>query len=558
MNLIHSIYKHLISSRFHLLGAFCILLFAGTMMSCSDREEVAPEPDEELISDLEYYFTVTLTVPENTRSITEEDGSSNDGTQAGFENENKVSRAHLYFFDAERGDYLISFTASQTLATEWLDSKYAIYAKISVAQMRELFSHNSSHLYVIANADPDQTTFTNETEFKSATFSISNLNNATDYARPFNMNSTYGFACPMANSDYYTIDLSSVNVNASSSDAEVANAALSLFNSTYVDSDDNKANLWKISDRHGFLRLERSIARIDYKNYDEPQVFRPKDKNQNYYAFGPNGEQVYLEMAGMQVFNISKKSYSFRHTSDGNQTSGTRTGGNIAIFDTENDNTTPAGEGNPDYRWIYDCDWGLKTQGNIGNAGSLFLNSASTINGWKFQSSAYTRYQALHDNNSADETTNGYLPWHYVMENTLPNTDMMDLNYSTGVAFYLKVILKDANGVDKTPTDGNPFRVYMPDLSYQIPEWNEDEEYYYFTYKYLIEHNNVKEGNVNGTTGEKTNKAPMQIGIVRNNIYQLSVNSINNLPDPNEPDNVYMTVSVNVLDWNRRIIDYDF
>ena len=74
------------------------------------------------------------------------------------------------------------------------------------------------------------------------------------------------------------------------------------------------------------------------------------------------------------------------------------------------------------------------------------------------------------------------------------------------------------------------------------------------SYYYFIRHNYDSTTHVLGETG------PMQFAVVRNNIYKLSVTSLNGLPvpydpsDPDEPQNAYISVELKVLAWAKRDI----
>ena len=50
----------------------------------------------------------------------------------------------------------------------------------------------------------------------------------------------------------------------------------------------------------------------------------------------------------------------------------------------------------------------------------------------------------------------------------------------------------------------------------------------------------------------------MYYGIVRNNVYQISINEIKNLPDPNDALTMYLQLSVKVKDWVKRKNGFNF
>ena len=98
---------------------------------------------------------------------------------------------------------------------------------------------------------------------------------------------------------------------------------------------------------------------------------------------------------------------------------------------------------------------------------------------------------------------------------------------------------------------------------YQSSQDGDDAGYYCY-YFYWNRHND------NGKSGEM---GPMEFGVVRNNVYKLAVTDINRLghprisendpdpvdpDDPDEKDDVYLTLSVEVLPWVVRINNIEF
>lgn len=584
------------------LGIASALVMISALQACVSDKLTEPNPSDSDNSP-QFYFALTLSTPEanSSRSETEEDGGSSDGNQEGIQKENKISYAYIYFFDKASKNHLATFTVEEGKPKHIYNNTYSLYAKVEIADLRKLLRSKEANVYVIANATRTVTSYATEDDFQDAKFSITSINETDSYSRPFSMEGENSMYCPMSNLDYFTVDLSRVNITENATDAEVANAALKYFNENYQDDDGNKGNLWNISKTKGTLLLERSIARIDYiKHPSSDSKYTLDDDGAPIFhlakAVGPNGEKVYLKLKGMQLFNVSKEAFTFRHTSAGTLISGLKEGETKgSIFNHENANsnhgtTTPEGEDDPtdrtSYRWIYDTDWKNKIKDNV-ESGDLtiknldvnyFLNQSMTgldedgnveVTSWGITEetgktpNGYIAYIDLLQNEFLALRNNGYIPWHYVMENTLPSTEIMGIPFSTGVAFYMEVILKDNENSDidvkgvYDPTT-NRLRITMTEAAgdlkdyYQDPEWITEGEggYYRLTYRYLIEHNNEKEGTVSGGSGNKgDNLAPMQIGIVRNNIYQLAINSISNLPQPHEPDNGYISVSVNILSW---------
>lgn len=583
------------------IGAACVMLFA--LPSCSDKD--LDDPDTSGSGEAQaLYFSISVSTPadNSTRSFTETDGGSNSGTQEGLTNESKITKAHVFFFDEKTGEKLLSFTADESATDNNSELKAfgsnvtEIYAKIDIknttvlGDLKKLLSAEKANVYVIANADPaNLNTIANEASLQGVTFSGSTANFVRSFTIGTGTTSTSGMVCPMSNKDMFPIILPHKTFSGSDNN-DVIKAALELFTGSYRTPAGDPAHLWNISETHGFLPLERAVARVDYLN-------NAKTRFDLVDALGPDYEDVELELIGMQLFNISQSAFMFRHTSDGDLENGTRTGVTPKIFGNENGYNDHSAEGSL-YRWIYDCDWEDKIDDNINkndglngltikNNTSYFINQSTVtttgtgdnaVSTWSVGGTdAYTSYSDLKEKNSSFATSNrGYLPWHYVMENTLPSTSMMGIPFSTGVAFKVKLHLYKTTVTPPAEEEGEPTvtreevnytsdkcpKVMMKSGYYQYPQWQEDENepeggYWYYTYRYLIEHNNENDGTVSGNTGVEGTLAPMHIGIVRNNIYQLNINSISNLPQPHEPDNLYMAVSIHILDWVKRQQSYD-
>lgn len=579
-------------------GALLASCLTVLLSACSDQAVEEPIDDNQsTVSEAtEFYITLNVTLPEDnsTRSFTDNEGSSSDKTQAGFDKENLITSANIYFFDSDNHTHLLTAEAETNELKAVGNKSYFVYAKIEKDKIKDLFRSNEAHVYVVANITPDQKSFDTEEDFNKATFSVISIGE-TSFVRPYN-NSQY---CPMSNKDYFKVDLSALNITGKT-DTEIINEALKIFKNNYRDKDGTAAHLWNISDENGIIPLERSIARIDYYNHGESNpVFQLKD------ALGPDFENVELELIGMQLFNISKSAFMFRHTSDGDLENGTRTGGeDPKIFGNENNNSNHGssveGADNGRYRWIYDCDWdskvesGIKTDGLAINTFGYFLNQSTTtttgtgtdaVTTWSIAgngSDGYITYSGLQEYASVSTSNNGFIPWHYVMENTMPSIALMGMPYSTGVAFKMKLHLykvettkvepgpeegasnegleeesETETKTEVTYSQGNCPKVMMKDGTYQYPQWDSEGGYWYFTYRYLIEHNNENDGKISGNTGVESSLSPMHIGVVRNNIYQLKINSISNLPQPHDPDNLYMAVSIHILDWVKRSQSYD-
>lgn len=202
-----------------------------------------------------------------------------------------------------------------------------------------------------------------------------------------------------------------------------------------------------------------------------------------------------------------------------------------------------------------------------------------------------------------EETKNSYHPVCYISENTLPSTATMIRGLSTGIAFrmllcdatgkkiekitsgdqlkdgeedlYGGMITLNENGTIKLTVNGEEIDLAWQDYDDEEIEALDDEEEeeekeeeeeeeeeteepsfesgYYLTYYYFFRHN--------FDSTDRTNIQPMQFGVVRNNIYRVSIAGFNGLPrpynpeDPDEPsDDKCLALEIHVLAWARRDI----
>lgn len=415
------------------------------------------------------------------------------------------------------------------------------------------------------------------------------------------------------NYEKYSIDLTKIK---SIDQNDILDIANKLFNKAYIVNGKKIGNIWEISndipdserlyyEGAGPLWLERNMARIDYyigdakvPNYH--QIYELK----NFKALvGLESKKVYcknklfLRVLGVQCFNISKVANGFRHIAEGNDSKGLRENGKIKEFGIENGNPN-YGPSNTDYNWIYDYDWEEKDKLKISedqlfiDKNDYFYSQPQNNNGkWDVDIAGWltaTQLQFVQTNwrelISPVGRTDGYTPIFFLPENTLPSVEKMILPLATGLVFRMAIYgktntdseLEDTNKVkvedydlhgteiETTPIDENghvikePLRILMKDDTYldvkyyqgNVSELNSASRYY-IDYVYLIEHNR-NNNSVSSGSGTASDLLPMQIGVVRNNIYQIRINSINGLPNAKESDNLSLGIDIKVRPWTVR------
>ena len=349
----------------------------------------------------------------------------------------------------------------------------------------------------------------------------------------------------------------------------------------------------------GSINVIRSIARFDYKNGGE--------NNDNTYSIDiktPDGtidDALTIELTHMALVNLSKSYFLLHRVAPDNAT---------ILYDGVNGVTLA---GDYDDTRIADVDWDWKAKAVSGYTDKFFYSSTGDAESWnRIEINSLTNDDEDASWN-ANNTNGDYKIWRYVTENTIPGTPQnQKTGVSTGVVF--RGVLKTN---DKTPEafkttiegktepiyvykDGNMFASWEDVKAEAEKEGNEntaikaafdackdiadatarDTEavkqgftiyrydagakayctlYYYWNRH--VDNNNA------GVMGEK------EFGVVRNNVYKLSVTEISGLGhtrkpgddpdpvDPNDPDeksDVKIKVSCIVDPWSVRVNNIKF
>lgn len=305
----------------------------------------------------------------------------------------------------------------------------------------------------------------------------------------------------------------------------------------------------------GSIKLERAIARIDIRcpsDNTEDNISK-----QIVYKLGNSG--LYLKLTDLQPFNVSGKSYIFKHSISGDFRRADLIGSDVVLFGKENDSTS-----DNSYIWIVDYDWQDKKD--------EYLNSPIFSEGRYVAAGKWTPLSDLfnRENSSYDD---GYYPWCYISENTVPSVEKMIHKFSTGVVFRMVLCDEDGKRLDKASlinrVDGHSDLNMIEEEEGVILEYdgrdykliikNKESDngtvtYFCLDYYYFIRHND--------TSKRDDITDPMEFSIVRNNIYQLSIKSVNSLPSPYSPERLNeskdLNVSIQVKPWEYEKIEMEW
>lgn len=409
----------------------------------------------------------------------------------------------------------------------------------------------------------------------------------------------------------------------------------------------NNAHTDKVIENSGNIKVERSVARFDFKDGS-------KIGNNTYdVVSNDKGETiVQIKLNKMALVNMSKKFYYLRRVSndgltDNTEICGVETSENYVV-DTDADAKNTGID-----------DYSLNFNFCLGDKSNNWLVNATARNQW-FTSNIDEVIKGENDEYNNKE----YHIWRYVSENTIPGQEKQTNGISTGIVFKGKMITTanatgsiaealnkvEAAGKQSDPEGefpilytyltniyvtwkevraaaieagpnsnfymaafGEPTQAPIAEVSGTEPVkvvysddpnspdylWNqwhnvgkmestaallkfkeaatgekftlyeasldEDDGWgYYCYYFYWNRHND------NGKPGEM---GPMEFGVVRNNVYKLAVTEINRLghprisendpdpldpTDPDEKDDAYLTLSVEVLPWVVRVNNIEF
>ncbi len=355
----------------------------------------------------------------------------------------------------------------------------------------------------------------------------------------------------------------------------------------------------------GVVDVERSVARFDYKDGATGGTAYT-------YALTEDGS-ISVELQEVALINMSNSFYYLRRVaaSDGTGTAAAYSSSTLLGVETMNN-------------WVIDTDAAAKVNYVGSGLADNFTYGLLSPETW-----SWTRFSAMTTADNDDSWNSGgtygdYRIWRYATENTIPSIEAQKNGISTGVVFKGQLV---ESGVSNLLDGENVVYVYENVLygswkkvadaaeaagthsslgiAYQevmdvwdnssatSPERADDvkaaiakagftgyspdsEGNYYCYYYYWNRHNDNQQDGVMGV---------MEFGVVRNNVYKLSVTEINKFghpspsdpddptrpstdpdpdpdePDPNNPDEteeVYLKVEVEILPWVVRVNEIEF
>ncbi|MCH5227952.1 MAG: fimbria major subunit [Muribaculaceae bacterium] len=523
------------------------------MASCANDNLNVDEPQPPVLNAEGYFLTFNVeTVPTvSTRSATNANGDTENVDAAA--NESQLKDALLYFVDANNNILIDPVSVNENAVIDTglgkqitgADGTFNIAVKVNPADLVGLCNKGDIYLIIVGNATETSLTynFSNEEGKKAANAAKFTVSSFDDVIQPFG-NDKAGKVLPLVSYDRMklTADFNSITDASSSNLIPIYN----LFSETYGT---NGKQLKLKSESSDAVVLERAVARIDFNDGGERNGLKQ-------FCYKLADSNVTAKIVAMEVFNVNSQSYLFRHTIEGTPASAFGAS-KTALDDTQLFGKENGGLTNGNYNWIYPCDWS-----NSGfDAGRTLLNRYSN-RGSEANAKANLSYFEKTGENSILQ--NGFYPWIYITENVIPTTALMDSDddrqdNATGIAFTFRFV--DDNGDAITASSTNlpaGVKIIGDDDTKQLRVLQSDGKYFDFdfdgtdgtiekTYIGWIKHNDPTDG-----------VDPMEYAIVRNNVYQCKVTSVGGLIEWHEAESLFLTLQVNVRQWQKRDNSFNF
>ena len=574
------------------------------------------------VSQSELFINLKVALPSTTgsRSSTTTDGDSSDGTQLGVYNENVVGDFKLLFCvpkESNTGFDKLFELSTDALRTENpidfnTSSAYTklVSFKITVEQLQQLQEKPEVWVFFIGNNNNANGlgTFSDPGDpLKSYNDNIYG-SDLWNWSKRFGSDSEnkLGFKLPVINHEEFKIDFTGLYA----SDLNILSQGYDSNNALqYADVLNKVEKLLENKFSNKILELERINARFDYgESGGVDHVFPIVNSDTEC--------PIFVKMTALTPINVTKFAYMFRHTAPGTDEGATYTAGKgfeEKLFGDERG----AGLGytwvlgsDAEYKTVMAANWNTSTSDTYNGSNKNYEGHYSNYPPRKADGTlGHTEYEAtnitdlMNDNNynysvSESGKTRKYYAWRYIPENTLPTVASMIRGLSTGIEFKVQLgyyeqsekdgetvktlvpltttnvnsfaqkLGKDTDGKDienyqykMTVEDDNKLTFFIGDESLEInPSYDDINPssvgYYYMNYYYFIRHNDNEDENSTG---------PMEFGVVRNNIYRLSVAGFNGLPtpynpeDPDEPPTGFsIAVNLKVLAWAKHDIVVTF
>lgn len=437
---------------------FMSMLAMCTIAACSNDElENKPVVDPGASTDAVYMnVTVQLPTGPGTRSETiepdDEYGTSSDGTEVGKDYENDVKTVMLVLTD--RKNRLIAYGTHQNVTEKGSKDYVSCVQKISKSDLLAYYGSDNKletieedgknineweiYVYVFCNPTEDLRTKLRNAEKKKADwieaiYTIKDKKNDVVWG---GTSKTEGFLMSSAVLSDCKKELP-VNFSEWTSYNTEGNA----FNLSDINKPGNASGE---VDNSGEIRVERSVARFDFKdgskgnNTYDVMVEEPEKEG------GQRKVGMQIQLTKMALVNMSKNFYYLRRVSDDGLSADATNSNHLKICGTENRTN-----------YVVNTDADKKNVGKLDATYSFstyFEYCLGTVSGNEWTINDQTRAQwdtydikdvlASEENDQWNNKTD-YKIWRYVTENTIPGISKQKHGITTGVVFKGKMISAD-------------------------------------------------------------------------------------------------------------------
>lgn len=495
--------------------------------SCIFHEDSPVKIMPGTITNNKYYISLSVSIPNSTRNSQNSNDGYDNETLAGTDLESTLENADLYFCIDKKVNLQLSATnINRNSGLEGKGVEYVLTALIPDISKLKALVGQKVELFIVGNHDkyPSLPPIENVSE---ATFNIKSLDE-----NPVGEFKDKGKLLPFVNADSFIIDdFEKINQR---NEKDILEALQNLFSGNGPDK------TYRIKS----LDLERAVARIDFAD-------KARLHNNEAWLYKVGNSELQLKLSELQIFNVNTESFLFRHTSSGNREKASE---NLKMFGEEKD----LGDC---YIWVANPSW-INNKLNLLNTLEFSNKESKKVIKGINDSKGKIKIEELSKNLSYLDNNKTYYPWRYVSENTLKSiTTELETN-ATGLAFTFLILNSQGKGLkysdsqvnypaginNKKHSDSQStgiIKITDSDGSWIEVEPSKDN-CYYLTYYAFIVHNDDK---------DPDNIGPMEYAVVRNNVYQLSVNSVQRLPDPNQPESLYLNLDINILSWKKHDIN---
>ncbi len=547
------------------------------LCACSSDDVLLSSSDDIATADKDaVYFKFDLSFADVTRSETNteggaEYGTSSSGQEYGQTTENQVNSLTVALVDPTDGS---------TIATEYVKNPDKIGTDTYVVsfEKKEITSYAGQdvNVYIYCNHEVEE--FDEDEVYNTAT------------AEPWKENAFY-----MSNAVSHSETLPATDE---------------------MNSHNTVANPIDL----GVVRVERSVARFDYKDGAPNAATYPYTYPIWYDDQG--GLLANLVLSEVALINMSSDFYAFRHMAETDAAS--EPGSEYADLDDVSILTTEMSN-----NWVIDTDAEAKIEYAGTGLTSNFTYLWDAPSTWEWTELSSLDTDDDNDTWNTDGTKGDYHIWRYATENTIPSIEAQQNGITTGVVFKAELknessdpsyifgggtggrvyvyennlyeswaaVVAAAEEVDENYSLHDAYREVLDAWEGEPAEFDEYDEdvtaamaragftgyspdadgNYYVYYYYWNKHNDNDDPGIMGI---------MEYAVVRNNVYKLSVTDITGFghptppagpddpdgpdpnpdpdPDPVTPDNpdetqdIYLKVDVEILPWVVRENDIKF